>query len=377
MVRKIVENAQPSGPRLLVTTLSGVKPEEVNWLWPGRIPRGKNTLLAGDAGLGKSYLSLDIAARVSRGGTWPDGGNVVEGDVLIVTAEDGLADTVRPRLDNLGADVSRVHHIDVTVSNAEALESLSLDKHLRLLEVEIAERNAILLIIDPMTAFVRGKDSHKASDVRQLLTPVVSMAERTGCAVLTIQHLNKRSFEHNALYRVSSSADFVAVARSAFLVAPHPDDDARRVFGSIKSNLSAPPEVLGFRFNDDVFDWEPTPVDIKMSDVLSQPEPPKERFALVEAVEFLVELLADGPIAVQQVRKEAKSAGISMATLRRAKYSKGVKSQKVSVGKEGDGHWEWSLPQVHPRVGVGGRGDISAGDDAKAGRAHQSRGVGA
>jgi RecA-family ATPase len=116
MVRKIVENAQPAGPRLLVTTLSGVEPEEVNWLWPGRIPRGKTTLLAGDAGLGKSYLSLDIAARVSTGGTWPDGGDVAEGDVLIVTAEDGLADTVRPRLDNLGADVSRVHHIDVTVS---------------------------------------------------------------------------------------------------------------------------------------------------------------------------------------------------------------------------------------------------------------------
>ena len=72
-VRKIVENAQPAGPRLIVTTLSGVEPEEVNWLWPGRVPRGKNTLLAGDAGLGKSYLSMDIAARVTRGGTWPDG----------------------------------------------------------------------------------------------------------------------------------------------------------------------------------------------------------------------------------------------------------------------------------------------------------------
>ena len=373
MVRKIVENAQPAGPRLIVTTLSGVKPEEVNWLWPGRIPRGKTTLLAGDAGLGKSYLSMDIAARVSRGGTWPDGGDVAEGDVLIVTAEDSLADTVRPRLDNLGADVSRVHHIDVTVSNAEALESLSLDKHVRLLEAEITKRDAALLIIDPITAFARGKDTYKASDVRQLLTPVVSMAERTGCAVLTIMHLNKRSFEHNALYRISSSVDFVAVARSAFLVAPHPEDDQRRVFGSIKSNLSAPPKVLGFRFTDGVFAWEPNPVDIKMNDVLSQPEPPRERLAFEEAVEFIAELLADGPIAVQQVRREAKSVGISDPSLRRAKASLDITSNRRSKGNDGDGHWEWSLPQVQRRVSDERLADISPVDYANQARNDDSR----
>jgi hypothetical protein len=293
--------------------------------------------------------------------------------VLIVTAEDGLADTVRPRLDNLGADVSRVHHIDVTVSNAEALESLSLDKHVRLLEAEITKRDAALLIIDPITAFARGKDTHKASDVRQLLTPVVSMAERTGCAVLTIMHLNKRSFEHNALYRISSSVDFGAVARSAFLVAPHPEDDQRRVFGSIKSNLSAPSKVLGFRFTDGVFDWEPNPVDIKMSDVLSQPEPPKERLALDEAVEFMAELLADGPIAVQQVQSEAKSVGISKATLLRAKKSLGVESNRGSKGNDGEGHWEWSLPQTHPRVSDERLADISPVNNTNQARNDDSR----
>ena len=375
MVREIIEDAQPAGPRLKVTTLSDVEPEEVNWLWDGRIPRGKNTLLAGDAGLGKSYLSLDVAARVSTGGTWPDGGDVEQGNVLIVTAEDGLADTLRPRLDKLGADMSRVHHIDVTVKKNDSSEGLSLDKHLGLLEAEITRRNATLLIIDPITAFAQGKDTYKASDVRQLLTPVVSMAERTGCAVLTIQHLNKRSFEHNALYRVSSSTDFVNVARSALLVAPHPDDDARKVFGSIKSNLSAPPDVLGFRFTDDVFAWEPNPIDIKMSDVLSQPEPPKERLALEEAVEFIAELLADGPIAVQQVRREAKSVGISNPTLRRAKASLDITSNRSSKGNDGEGHWEWSLPAVHPRVCDEHLADNSPLDELNQARNEDSRKV--
>jgi putative DNA primase/helicase len=350
MVQEIVDNAQPAGPRLKVTTLSDVEPEEVNWLWPKRIPRGKNTLLAGDPGQGKSYLSLDIAARVSVGGKWPDGGDVEQGNVLIVTAEDGIADTVRPRLDKLGADASRIHDIDLTVTTVGGSESLSLDRHIRLLEDEITRRDAVLLIIDPVTALVGRSDTYKASDVRQLLTPVVSMAERTGCAVLTIQHLNKRSSEHNALYRVSSSTDFVAVARSGFLVAPHPGDDALRVFCPIKSNLSAPADVLGFRVTDGSFSWEPDPLDIKVSELLNNPPSAEQRSELEDAKEFLSEVLADGPVAVKQVRVEAENVGISKSTLERAKNSLGVKSERVSDSNEGRGHWEWSLSARPPRV---------------------------
>ena len=352
MVQEIVDNAQPVGPRLKVTTLSDVEPEEVNWLWPKRVARGKYTLLAGDAGLGKSYLSLDIAARVSVGGKWPDGGDVEQGTVLIVTAEDGKADTVRPRLDSLGADASRIHDIDLTVTTVGGSESLSFSKHIRLLEDEITKRDAVLLIIDPVTALVGGSDTYKASDVRQMLTPVVSMAQRTGCAVLTIQHLNKRSFEHNALYRVSSSADFVAVARTGFLVAPHPDDDSLRVFAPIKSNLSAPADALGFRFVDDVFSWESDPLDINVSGLLTPPPSAEQRSVLEDAKEFLAEVLANGPVAVEQVEDEAENAGISKSTLRRAKRLLGVKSERVSGGNEGSGHWEWSLATRPPCVNV-------------------------
>jgi hypothetical protein len=348
MVQEIVDNAQPAGPRLNVTTLSDVEPEEVNWLWPKRVARGKNTLLAGDAGLGKSYLSLDIAARVSIGGKWPDGGDVEQGNVLIVTAEDGIADTVRPRLDKLGADASRIHDIDLTVTTVGGSESLSFAKHIRLLEDEITKRDAVLLIIDPVTALVGGSDTYKASDVRQLLTPVVSMAERTGCAVLTIQHLNKRSSEHNALYRVSSSADFVAVARSGFLVALHPDDDSLRVFALIKSNLSAPADALGFRFVDDVFSWESDPLDIDVSGLLTPPPSAEQRSVLEDAKEFLAEVLADRPVSAEQVEVDAENAGISKSTLRRAKRLLGVKSERVSGGNEGRGYWEWSLPARPP-----------------------------
>jgi hypothetical protein len=306
-------------------------------------------VLAGDANLGKSYLSLDVAARVSIGGKWPDGGDVEQGAVLIVTAEDGIADTVRPRLDKLGADASRIHDIDLEVDTIGDPESLSFSKHIRLLEDEITRRDAVLLIIDPVMALVGGKDTYKASDVRQLLTPAVSMAERTGCAVLTIQHLNKRSSESNALYRVSSSIDFVAVARSAFLVAPHPDDEELRVFGPIKANLSAPAQPLGFRItNDGQFTWETGPVAISMSDLLQIPSSPDERSAIDDAEDFLRQLLKEGAVSRKQIMQEAGEAGISERTLKRAKSRLGIEANRVSDGNEGKGHWEWSqLAQPH------------------------------
>ena len=345
MVQETVDNAQPAGPRLCVTRLSDVEPKEVDWLWPKRIPRGKNTAVVGDPGVGKSWLTLDMTSRVSRGSEWPNGENGVEpGNVLLVTAEDGLDDTVVPRLIELGADTQRIQQISLDVLGGERTESLSLERHLTLIESEVRNSSAILLVIDPVTALVGRRDTHKASDVRQLLSPMAAMAERNGCAVVTVMHLNKNSQETNALYRASGSTDFIAVARSAHLVAKHPDDEELRVFGPIKANLSAPAKPLGFRVTNGQFTWETRPVDISMSDLLHTPSSPDERSAIDDAEDFLRQLLKEGAVPRRQIMQEAEEAGISERTLKRAKSRLGVEANRVSDGNEGKGHWEWSLP---------------------------------
>ncbi len=346
MVQEIVDNAQPAGPRLCVTRLSDVEPKEVDWLWSKRIPRGKNTVVAGDAGVGKSLLTLDIASRVSKGSEWPNGENGVEpGNVLLVTAEDGLDDTVVPRLIELGADTQRIQGIGIAVEDGRGRQvGLSLERHLNLIEYEVRNSNADLLVIDPVTAFAGSRDTHKASDVRQLLSPMGAMAAKHGCAVVTVMHLNKNSQETNALYRVSGSTDFMAVARSAHLVVEHPDDEELRVFGPIKANLSAPAKPLGFRIADGQFTWETGPVDISMSDLLHTPSSPDERSAIDDAEDFLRQLLKEGVVSRRQIMQEAEEAGISERTLKRAKSRLGVEANRVSDGNEGKGHWEWSLP---------------------------------
>ena len=345
MVQEIVDNAQPAGPRLCVTKLSDVESKEVKWVWSKRIPRGKNTAVAGDPGVGKSWLTLDMTSRVSRGSEWPNGENGVEpGNVLLVTAEDGLDDTVVPRLIELGADTQRIQQISLDVLGGERTESLSLERHLTLIESEVRNSSAILLVIDPVTALVGRRDTHKASDVRQLLSPMAAMAERNGCAVVTVMHLNKNSQETNALYRASGSTDFIAVARSAHLVAEHPDDEELRIFCPIKANLSALAKPLGFRVANGQFTWETGPVAISMSDLLQIPSSPDERSAIDDAEDFLRQLLKEGVVSRRQIMQEAEEAGISERTLKRAKSRLGVEANRVSDGNEGKGHWEWSLP---------------------------------
>ena len=336
------------GPELVVRTLADVKPEPVEFLWEKRIPLGKLTLVAGDPGLGKSWMSLDIAARISLGGIWPDGGRVPHGDVIIVTAEDGLADTVRPRLDRLEADSRRIHSIAMNVRHGEKEIPLSLNEHLPQIEQVIAIKGAIMLVIDPLLAFTgRGVDTHKSSEVRAVLSQVAAMAERSACAVIGIMHLNKRGGETSAFQRITASTDFTAAARSVLVVGKHPDDDNRRVLAPAKTNLSEEPDSLGYHFVDGIFAWEREPVDINVHALLApgKVDDAETSSALREAKDFLVDVLHDGPVLKQQIDREAKGAWITIATLRRAKDSLAVEVNRRSDGNKGGGGWYWSLPQ--------------------------------
>jgi hypothetical protein len=232
-------------PRLV--RLADVAPARLAWLWPGRVALGKLTLVEGDPGLGKSLLALDLAARVTRGLPMPDGSAGLGGPagVVLLLAEDDLADTVRPRLDAAGADPARV------VALATAGDPVDPERPPTTLDVG-ALRHAIravdarLVVVDPLAAFLPARtDAHTDADVRRALAPLARLAAEERVAVLAIRHLNKNPHAP-ALYRGGGSIAFLAAARSALLVARHPDAAAQRVVAVLKSNLAEPAEALAF-----------------------------------------------------------------------------------------------------------------------------------
>jgi hypothetical protein len=236
---------------LKIITLADVEPERVQWLWPGRIPVGKLVMLDGDPGLGKSTVAIDVGATVTTGGFWPDGSVCNHpGAVLIMSAEDGLADTVRPRCDAAGADVTKVHAIEgvpIVSEDGEVTLRPPTLADVVALENTIKRTGAKLLVIDVIMAYLPGRaDSHKDQDIRAVLSRLSALADRTGCSVLLLRHLNKTG-GRDPLYRGGGSIGIVGAARSGLLVAPDPDDPERRVLASVKSNLGPAPDSLAYR----------------------------------------------------------------------------------------------------------------------------------
>lgn len=228
----------------IITRLSDVTPSAMRWLWPGRVPFGKVTVLDGDPGLGKSLLSLDLAARTSTARPMPDGAFSDLSDpagVVILSAEDDLSDTIRPRLEAAGADLSRI--VALTAAHDTADTRLPMLSDLDAIRQAIVQVSAKLLIVDPLMAYLPGKvDSHRDQDIRRSLAPLASLAAETGVAVLVIRHLNKTEGK-NALYRGGGSIGIIGAARSGLLVAKDPDDPdgERRILVPTKSNLAKLP----------------------------------------------------------------------------------------------------------------------------------------
>jgi hypothetical protein len=323
----------PVYPPVLVR-LSDVQPEPVQWLWPGRIAMGKLTLLAGDPGLGKSFLSLDMAARVSLGSAWPDNSCACapQGGVVLLTAEDGLADTVRPRLDAMGADVSRIVALEAVMGNDRM--PVNLQRDLGALEDAIRQvADCRLLVIDPVSEYLGKVDSHNNADVRMLLHPLAELAERHKVAVLCVTHLNKGSGT-SALYRATGSMAFVAAARAAWLVAKDPRNSQRRLFVPAKNNLVEETLGMAFTIGDGVLRWEPDPVVIDADQALEPSATESD-----DVTGWLRGTLADGPVQAKELFEAAHDEGITAKQLRRAKTKLGVMSRKAGFGAG----WEWRL----------------------------------
>ncbi|MEX0701858.1 MAG: AAA family ATPase [Planctomycetales bacterium] len=333
----------------LVRRMADIEPESILWLWPGRIPRGKLTVLAGNPGLGKSFLTIDLAARVSRSMPWPDcRGSAPLGSAVLLSAEDDPADTIRPRLDAAGADVSRVYVVEGvqrTDDKGEYITGLELDRDLQHLESAIEEAgDCRLVVIDPISAYLGGVDSHRDAAVRSVLKPLADLAARHGVAVVMVAHLRKGDGE--AVQRTMGSLGFVAAARSAWSFSEDREDKGRVLMTPIKLNLAARAKGLAYRMvpvgETAVLAWEPDELDMTAEEAIGRDQ--KARGEKGKAVRWLRGVLADGAVEAKELQEQAESDGYSWTTIVRAKKGAGVES--VKSGFQGRSCWSLAPKNV-------------------------------
>ena len=332
--------------------VADVEAEPVRWMWEPWLASGKIHNLDGDPGTGKSTLYAYLAACFTAGVPWPDGSPVppeARGGVVVVTSEDDVATTIKPRMEAAGADVSRVSVVSLIPTPNGHGRMPVLPDDINLLIGECERIGARLLVIDPVTAYLGDVNSHRDSDVRGALAPLAEAAERAGVAVLLIRHLNKGT-GGSALYRSGGSIAFSGLARVVLLAARLPDDPDRRGLAVTKNNLAAFPQTLGYHlesagpFNVGLAAWH-GPISLTADDLVRPPAAQASTPAQDDAADFLTDTLAAGPRLAREVYAEAEAAGITERTLKRAKARLGVGAERRG-GPGGSGAWYWIGPET-------------------------------
>ena len=314
-------------PDLKLINMDTVEVTETDWLWYPYIPYGKITIIQGNPGEGKTTFILAVVSEITIGGELPIDKELVSAMVIYQTAEDGLGDTIKPRLVATGADCTKVVVID------ESEKELTLtDKRI---EQAIIETKAKLLIIDPLQAFLGSRvDMHRANEIRPIFKELAGVAERTGCAIVLIGHMNKNS-GGKSLHRGLGSIDITAAARSVLVIGRINDDPNIRIMAQVKNNLAPEGCSIAFELDEETgFQWlgeYDIDVDHLLSNDISTGKVVKRAERLIE------ELLADGPLSSSEVYERAKGENISKNTIKKAK--KLLKVQAVKTKKE----WLWKL----------------------------------
>jgi hypothetical protein len=335
----------PSTPDFVLNLLpaSQLVPRGIDWLWAGRLGLGKPAILDGDPGLGKSLVTLDLCARLSTGRPFPDNSpGPGPSTAIVLNGEDGAEDTIRPRLQALGADLERV--LVLLRTTKDLREPLRFPRHTHQLAQVVARSRARLVVIDPIMAFlepsvVLGSDV----SVRQALFPLLQMAEEHRCALLMVRHLNKAGGFHS-VYRGGGSIGIVGVCRSAWLVARDHQDPDRRILAQVKNNLTAAQASLAYTVQAPpgapaTLTWlgpSPWTADQLLAAAATAPRAIPAR-AL--ARDFLGYVLGNGPRTSREIWASAQEQGHTKRTLRRAKMDMNIRSVRVWAGGKRLSYW--------------------------------------
>lgn len=338
------KGAAAAAPMVVLKPASTIECRPIRWLWPGWLARGKLHVLAGSPGTGKTTIALAMAATVTTGGRWPDGKIAPRGRVLIWSGEDDAEDTLVPRLSAAGADLSRVLIVGDTLTDKEP-RAFDPASDLPALEWQLREIDDVsLLIADPIVSAVGAADSHKNTEVRRALQPLVNLGARLDCAVVGISHFSKGTAGRDPTERVTGSVAFGALARVVMVTAK--SEEHGRLLARSKSNIG--PDGGGFAYELGLVSengieaskvgWG-NALEGSARELLSNTESVIEDSAS-DAASFLSGLLATGSLPAKDVYREAEGAGFSRDQMKRAKSRIGVRTHKAGMA----GGWVWHLP---------------------------------
>lgn len=311
---------------LKLINMRDVEVEPICWLWYPFIPYGKVTIIQGDPGEGKTTLVLQIIARLTKGESIIDEDESLPINVIYQTAEDGLADTIKPRLLAANADCSKVLVIDDSDTPLTMRDAR--------LEQAIIETNAKLVVLDPIQGFLGADvDMHRANEIRPIMKHISELAEKYKCAIILIGHMNKCSVG-KSVYRGLGSIDFQAAARSVLIVGRIKDEPEIRVVCQAKSSLAPEAKAVAFRLSEENgFEWVGE-YDVSADDLLSGTVKGTKKQA---AMDFLEGLLSEGQMSQTEIVELAERKSIAEKTLRNAKEALGIKSKREN------NQWYWSL----------------------------------
>lgn len=337
ITREKAFNSTREEHHITLLNLDDVEPEVVEWLWYPYIPRGKLTMIEGDPGLGKSWLTMALASYISRGKALPYQLNPEEGPVLIMSAEDGIADTIKPRLITLRANTKNIIAIPEPVSFTE--------NGAQAVDEAIKQVKPLLVIIDPLVAYLGGKiDLHKANETREIMARMTRIAEENKVAIVLVRHLTKGN-KDKAIYRGLGSIDLTAAVRSVLAIGRNPKDpNEGRVICHIKSNLAPLGKAISYTLDakDKKHPFEfGEEIEVDVEEVLGT-QPTNGKGATEAAVEFLNTILIDGKAMPSiEIQREAEARGIGEKALKKARKFLGI-----SMIRDGDGVYKWALPKT-------------------------------